>query len=116
MSETFYINLPKELSEADREDILSEIRNIEGVEESDLDEERAIDPVSITMYITIATTVLTLAEKALPFFERIMDRIKGKGIKDFVVTLPDDTKIAIKEGSAEDVKKIAEAFQKRAEK
>jgi hypothetical protein len=110
MSNFIYVNLPKGLSESEREEIVEELNTIDGIEDSDVD--RAFDPLSITIYIAIGTSVLKLIDSAIPVIQKIKDLFKKRGLKNVDISLPDGTKIAFEEGRADDVEKLATILTK----
>jgi hypothetical protein len=116
MSNLIYLDLPKNLSDREKEKILEEVRDIGGVEESDFDEERFIDAASITAYIALATSAIVLVDKAVPIVQKLMDIFKKRGLKNVNITLPDDTKIILEDGNVNDVEKLARALTKIANK
>lgn len=107
MSTYIYFDLPKEFSAKETQEILNEIRDINGIEDSGLEKTRAIDPASIAAYITLATSAITLIEKCRPVVEKILDLFKKKGLKNVKITFNDGTQIKVKDGTSKDVEKIA---------
>lgn len=109
MSDVFEIALPGSVSEADAEELELALRQLDEVEEAGLTETRAVDPVSIGLWITLVADALGL----VPAVQKVVGLIRGRGIEGATLKLPDGTEISVDRASAADIERLIAATRER---
>ena len=109
MSETFTIEFPPDVPESDVANIENELKNVAGVEDAGSMGARSIDPISLTLWVSVATGVVGFAKNAIPLVQSVIEMIRGKGIKGAKITLSNGTSFSADEISAKDLENLVKA-------
>jgi hypothetical protein len=109
MSDVLEIELPKSMSEDDVLALEQELTELEEVGAAGSTETRAIDPVSIGLWIALATDALGLASAV----GKIAELIRGRGIEGAKLKLPDGTEISVDRASVADIERLLAAAREQ---
>jgi hypothetical protein len=109
VSDVLEIELPESVREADVAELEQALRELDEVEETGPTETRAVDPVSIGLWITLVADVLGL----VPAVQKIVGLVRGRGIEGATLKLPDGTEISVDRASAADIERLIAATRER---
>lgn len=109
MSDTFTIEFPAEVSDAELDSIRDEIRKIGQVEDADSMAALSIDAQSIMLWVQVASGVMGVLGAGVPLLTSIVGMIRGKGLKNVTVKLPDGTSFTADNASTQDIEKLLKA-------
>jgi hypothetical protein len=109
MSDVIEIELPESVSDDDLEALERELAGLDEVGAAGSTETRAIDPVSIGLWIALASDALGLASAV----GKVVDLIRGKGIEGATLKLPDGTEISVDRASVADIERLLAAARDR---
>lgn len=105
--EAFVIELPDDVSPELRAQLESALAGTAGVDQCGQGGARSLDPGSLTMWITLAGTVVTTVGAAVPVVKQIIELFRGKGIKGAKLVLADGSVLQADEISADDLMKLS---------
>jgi hypothetical protein len=105
MTDVLEIELPKSVSEDDLRALEQELTELDEVGAAGSTTTRAIDPVSIGLWISLASDALGLASAV----GKIVQLIRGRGIEGAKLKLPDGTEISVDRASAADIERLLAA-------
>lgn len=108
--EAFLIELPTGTNPTTIKALEQELAQTAGVDECRQSTARAIDPVSITIYVTLVATVITTIGAAVPVVNQVIDLFKSKGIKGVKLTLSNGQVIEVDNISVDDLLKLSNSF------
>jgi hypothetical protein len=109
MSDVLEIELPESVPPEDVAGLEQALRQLDEVEDAGPTETRAIDPVSIGLWLSVATDALALA----PALGKIVGLIRGRGIEGAKLKLPDGTEISVDRASVADIERLLAAARER---
>jgi hypothetical protein len=105
MSSRIAIDLPRDLSEQEQEELAAALRELDEVERADVLGARSIDLETISIGVQLGTQIGSLAA---PVFEKIIGLIRGRRIKGVKITFPNGTSLEVDEASGKDLKQLLE--------
>jgi hypothetical protein len=105
--EAFEIELPPSVSPALRAQLEAQVAATAGVDQCGPGDTRSLDPGTLTLWVTLAGTVVTTVGAALPVVKQIIEMCRGKGIKGAKLVLADGSVLQADEISADDLAKLA---------
>jgi len=111
MSQVLTLTLPKDTSPEDVEALQNEIKSMSEVKAAGVDNPRAVDLTAIAAGITVW---LNLIGPASDVVKKIIDLIRGKGLSNVEISLPNGGKIKVDSASAAEVEQLLKAVQKTA--
>jgi hypothetical protein len=107
--DAFTISLPDSTSPSDQREIEAALQQVKDVEGAGISEPRAIDPVSILVWVKLAAGVITAAGAAMPVIQQVVELIRGKGIKGAKINLPGGATVEVDEASTSDIERVLHA-------
>lgn len=107
--EAFLIELPAGTDPTTLKALEQELAQTAGVDQCRQSTARSLDPASITIYITLAGTVITAIGAAVPVVKQMIDLFKSKGIKGAKLLLSDGRVLQVDEISAGDLIKLSKS-------
>jgi hypothetical protein len=105
--EAFEIELPDDVSLDQRTQLLAEVASTQGVDQCGKGDTRSLDPASLTLWVTLAGTVVTTVSAAIPVIKQIMALCQSKGIKGAKLVLGNGVVVEVDEISVDDLMKLA---------
>jgi hypothetical protein len=105
--EAFEIELPSDVSYDLRAQLEAAVASTQGVDQCGQGDTRSLDPAALTLWVTLAGTVVTTVGAAIPVVKQIIELCRSKGIKGAKLVLADGTVVQADEISAEDLMKLA---------
>ena len=108
MVEALKIVLP-ESSDEDRKKLVGcvgKMKEIDGVAGAGTTQVRAIDPVSIGVWIKLIVEAAGAAGLVVGVVTKIVEMIRGKGIKGAEIQLPNEVVIKVDEASSKDIEDL----------
>ena len=110
MNARLAIELPDDLSEAQQDELIASLRQIDEVERArNLGPSRGVDLQTISIGIQLATQIAGLIGPAV---KKIIGAIQRHQIKGVCMSLPDGTSIAVDEISPKDLDNLLERLGK----
>src|SRR5260370_29901613 len=109
MSDTFTIEFPAEVSDSELESIQAQLREMSEVEDAGSMNARSIDAQSLMLWVQIATSAVGLVSAGVPLVQRVVEMIRGKGLKGVKLMLSDGTSFSADEISAQELEKVLKA-------
>lgn len=103
----FEIELPPGVSPAMRAQLEATMAATKGVDQCGQGDARSLDPGTLTLWVTLAGTVVTTVGAAVPVVKQIIDMCRNKGIKGAKLVLADGSVLQADEISADDLAKFA---------
>jgi hypothetical protein len=101
------IELPEGTSQDTLQELSDELSQLEEVEETSAPQRSVIG--TALMVVQVAGPVLEAVSTALPIIQKITGLIRGKGVTGAKIELPDGTKIAVDNASADDIERLLNA-------
>jgi hypothetical protein len=101
MAQSLQIVFPKGTEEKAAEELAGHLARVEGVRGAGMEEHRAIDPASLTAWVSLAGALL-------PVISSIVDMVRGKRMKGVKIKVGDKT-IDVDEASAADLERLLRA-------
>lgn len=112
MANIFSIELPTSVSDSDIETLKTEIKELENVTNAGLEDARSgIDPVSLGIWVQTVTGILGLIGTAVPIIQKIIEMLRGKGIKGAKISLANGVVINVDEVSVKELERLLRAAQ-----
>jgi hypothetical protein len=105
--EAFEIELPPGVSPAQRAQLEAAVAATAGVDQCGQGDARSLDPGTLTLWVTLAGTVVTTVGAAMPVVKQIIEMCRAKGIKGAKLVLSDGSVLQADEISADDLAKLA---------
>lgn len=105
--EAFEIELPSGMSSAQRAELESAVAATQGVDQCGQGDTRSLDPAALTLWVTLAGTVITTVAAAVPVIKQIMELCQRKGVKGAKLVLANGTVLEVDEISVDDLMKLA---------
>lgn len=109
MSDTFTIEFPADVSDSELESIQAQLREMSEVEDAGSMNARSIDAQSLMLWVQIATSAVGLISAGVPLVQRVVEMIRGKGLKGVKLMLSDGTSFSADEISAAELEKVLKA-------
>ena len=109
MEDILTIELPTTLSRTELNSLRDEVIQISGVEDADTQSTRSVDMVTLNLWIQFATGVLGAASTGVPIVQKIVEMVRGKGIKGAKITLANGVTVVADEISLKDLEKLIQA-------
>jgi hypothetical protein len=109
MSERFSIELPANVTDDQRDDLVSSLREIDDVQRAEVLTSRSVDAATITLGVQLATQV---GGAIAPIVDRVIEIIRGRQIKGVELTFPGGVTISADEISGKDLKQLLEQLAK----
>ena len=81
MSDIFTLELPKNVPAEQLSALEEGLLQVEGVDDAGTLESRSIDPATVGMWIQAGAGVLGMVATAVPLVEKILNMVRGRGIK-----------------------------------
>jgi hypothetical protein len=106
MEDLITIELPSTTPEEDLKALKDQIQKMGDVEDTGSLGERSIDPVTLGLWIQLATGALGVVSTGVPIIQKIVEMIRGKGIKGVKLTLANGTTVSVDDASAKDLEKL----------
>ena len=106
MKDLLNITLPKGASADDVQALESALKSIQDVQTTGRVTPRGVDPGEVMMWIKVGSGLLSLASTAVPVVKRVVDAIRGKGLKGVKLELPGGAKLEIDSASVEEIDKL----------
>jgi hypothetical protein len=105
MNDRFALELPDDLSDAERDELVASLRDVEGVERAEVLGTRSIDLGTISVGVQLAAQVQDLLG---PVVEKIVNVVRGRQIKGVKIAFPGGMSLAVDEISGKDLKQLLE--------
>jgi hypothetical protein len=99
MSDRLAIELPAEIPQQQRDELLRSLQGLDEVEQADVLASRSIDPATITIGIKLVSALG-------PVMDKLLDTLRGSRIKGLKLTLPGGTSISVDEISGKDLQQL----------
>jgi hypothetical protein len=109
MSAVLEIELPRSVSEEDQAALEEALVQLDEVEDAGPTETRAIDPVSLGLWISLAADAVGLASAV----GKVVELIRGRQIEGAKLKLPDGTEISVDRASVKDIERLLAAARDR---
>ena len=106
MEDTFTIEFPKTVSDSELEALQTELKQTSQVEDAGSMGARGVDPQMIWLWVKVLSGVLGVVSTGVPIIQKIIEMIRGKGIKGAKITLADGTTISVDDTSAKDLENL----------
>ena len=106
MNDRFALELPNDLSDEEREELVESLRGVEGVDNADVLDARMVDLATISVGVQLAGQVQELLG---PVVEKIIHVVRGQRIKGVKLVFPGGMSIAVDEISGKELKQLLEA-------
>lgn len=100
---------PQSTSESLINEVGEDLKNIEGVQGSGTTRSRAIDPVSIIVWVKLSAEVIAAAGAAVTLAQHILNLLHKKKMSGAIVEFANGTKVTIDNASAEDIAQLIKA-------
>jgi len=113
MKDVFMINLPSSTSKSDVELIQNMLKQIDSVEDAVHKTTRVLDPVSITVLVTLVGSILGVVGTAVPIICKIVETIRGKGISGAKIKLANGNEISVDNASVSEIERIMKASEQK---
>jgi hypothetical protein len=114
MEDILTLELPDTLSNTEVKALRDEIKQLSGIEDAGSRVTRSVDLVALGVWFTFASGVFETASTGIPIIQKIIEMVRGKGIKNAVLTLPDGTKLSVDEISVRDLERIIQTINQQA--
>ena len=114
MADIFTIELPATVSKNEMASLENEIRAIEGVADSGTVQSRGIDMIAAGLWVKLVGSGLEAADAGAGAIQKIVETIRGKGIKNVKIKLANGVIIQADEISARDLEKAIQAANQQA--
>ena len=114
MADIFTIDLPATVSRNEVKSLENEIMGIEGVADAGTDEARGVDMIAIGLWVKLIGSGAGALDAGASAIQKIVETIRGKGIKNATITLANGVVIKVDEISAKDLERIIQAANQRA--
>jgi hypothetical protein len=105
MSTVLEIELPPSVSDEEQAELEEALRQLADVDDAGPTGTRAIDPVSIGLWIKVAADALGLAAAV----GKVVGLIRGRRIEGATLKLPDGTEISVDRASVADIERLLAA-------
>jgi hypothetical protein len=106
--EAFEIELPPGVDKAALASLQQALAETGGVDQCGQSTARSLDPAALTLWVTLAGSVLTTLGAAVPVVRQIIDLCKRKGIKGAKLVLADGSVLQADEISSDDLLKLSQ--------
>lgn len=93
MGDVFKVVLPTGISKDEIVSLEAELNDIDVVEDAGRASSRAFDAASATLSIRVEGGMLDLVGTAVPLLNKVLDTIRGRGIKGARITMPNGTTV-----------------------
>lgn len=100
MEDIFTIEFPNTIPDRALETLQAEIKQIDAVEDSDSMDARSVDPQSLMMWVQVAAGTLGVISTAVPLIEKVINMVRGKGLKGVKLGFADGFTVSIDEVSS----------------
>lgn len=108
MQAAFKIIPPKDTTETDIASIGSELKGMSGIEGAGSTQSRAIDPVSLLVWVKLSAEVAAVAGAAVKVLEDIVKFLRDRGMGAATIEFADGTKLSIANASIDDIRKLVD--------
>ena len=105
MNDRFALELPDDLNEQERDELVASLRDLEGVGSAEVLDARMVDLATISVGVQLAGQVQELLG---PVVEKIVNVVRGRQIKGVKLVFPGGMSIAVDEISGKDLKQLLE--------
>jgi hypothetical protein len=105
MNDRFALELPSDLSDGERDELVASLREVDGVERAEVLDTRSIDLATISVGVQLASQVQDLVA---PVIEKIVNVVRGRQIKGVKIQFPGGASVAVDEISGKDLKQLLE--------
>jgi hypothetical protein len=109
MADVLEIEFPQGVSEDDVTGLEEALRELDEVQDAGPTATRAIDPVSIGLWLTVAADAVGLASA----LGKVLALIRGRGIEGARLKLADGTEISVDRASVADIERLLAAARER---
>jgi hypothetical protein len=106
MEPVFRIDLPADTPPEQAQTLAAEIRTLAEVENTGTLAARGLDPVSIGVWVKLAVSVVGAVKTAVPVIEKVINQIRGKGVKGAKITFADGIVVSVDEISLKDLQAL----------
>jgi hypothetical protein len=113
MEDAFTIEFPRTVSDRELEALQAEIKQVSEVEDAGSMGARGVDPQMIMLWVQVISGVLGVVSTGVPIIQKIIEMIRGKGIKGAKITLANGTTISVDDISAKDLESLFKAARQQ---
>jgi hypothetical protein len=106
MSPRFKIDLPADVEAAKAQHLLAELKALDGVQSAGTLTTRGLDPASLGLWVQLASGIVATAAAAMPVLQKIVELVRGRGIKGAKLTFADGTTLSVDAISARALKDL----------
>ncbi len=101
MSDRLTIELPADVTQEQRDELVASLRALDEVTRADDLTSRSVDGATITLGVQLATAMA-------PAVDKVVDTIRGRPIKGVKLTFPEGGSISVDEISGKDLRQLLE--------
>ncbi len=109
MDDVLTIELPNTLSKTEVKGLRDEIRQLNEVVDADSQIARGVDAVTLGIWIQLATDIFGAVGSGMPIVQKIVELVRGKGIKGAKIVLANGGSVSVDEISVKDLERIIRA-------
>jgi len=102
----FTISLPDSTPPAKQDELEAALQDMPSVEGAGVSETRGIDPQAVMIWVKLAGEMIATAGAMLPVLQKVVDMIRGKGIKGAKINLPGGATLQVDEASTADIERL----------
>ena len=105
----FRIILPKDTPDVEVKAARKELERISGVEDTTAEQVYGLDPVSIMVWVKLASAIVGAAGGAVPLIKQVVEMFRARNLDAVEIEIPGGGRVKVSSASAADIERLVRA-------